>query len=177
MELKTILGIDPGSGGGIALYNYKAGISVVKMPKNVSDLAEYLNYVKDTYEKPICFIEKVSSWKSDKDTGGKSFGIEKMLANFEQLKTVLTLAKIPFVQVYPQSWQHGLNLRKKGEEKAQRKKRYKAAATQYYPEVRATLWNADALCIVQFGRLKFKADINWVMERLPPAAQKELFTE
>lgn len=175
MEAKTILGIDPGASGGIALYNYKAGITAVKMPKNISDLSEYLTYVKETYEKPLCFIEKVSSFRQDTDEPGKRFGIEKMLANYEQLKTCLTIAKIPFVQVYPQSWQHGLNLRKKGESKSDRKNRYKAAAAQYYPEVKTTLWNSDALCIVQFGRMKINTDIDWVLERLPPAAQKELF--
>lgn len=177
MEAKTIIGIDVGAGGGIAVYNYKSGIQVVKMPKNITDMSDYLAYIKDTYEKPLCFIEKVSSWVSDTDQAGKRFGIEKMLANFEQLKTVLTLNKIPFVQVYPQSWQGGLNLRKKGESKKQRKDRYKAAAGQYYPTVKPTLWNADAICIAHFGRLKFHTDVNWIIERLPPAAQKELFTD
>ena len=175
MDAKTIIGIDPGAGGGIALYNYKAGTTVVKMPKNVSDLSDYLSYIKDTYDKPVCFLEKVSNWVSDTEEAGKRFGIAKMMANYEQLKTVLTLSKIPYVQVAPQSWQGGLNLRKKGESKQQRKARYKAAAGQYYPEIKPTLWNADALCIMHFGRKKFNTDIDWILERLPPAAQKEIF--
>jgi len=177
MEAKTIIGIDPGAGGGIALYNYKAGVTAVKMPKNATDLSDYLTYVKDTYEKPICFLEKVSKYRGDADSGGKQFGIDKMLANYEQIKTVLTLCKIPFVQVAPISWQAGLKLRKKGEEKKDRKNRYKAAAAKYYPEIKATLWSSDALCLVHFGRLKFNTDINWVIEKLPPAAQKELFKD
>lgn len=176
MEAKTIIGIDPGAGGGIALYNYKAGISVVKMPKNVTDLSAYLKYIKDTYENPLCFVEKVSAWRGEElDSPGKSFGINKMLANFEQLKTVLTLTGIPYVQVYPISWQSALHLRKKGEEKKDRKNRYKAAAASYYPEIKVTLWNSDALCIAHFGRLKFNTDIDWIKDRLPPAAQKEIF--
>lgn len=175
MDAKTILGIDPGASGGIALYNYKAGVTTVKMPSDVTDLSDYLRYIKDTYEKPVCFLEKVSNWGSDLDEPGKRFGIAKMLANYEQIKTCLTLNKIPFIQVVPQSWQGGLNLRKKGESKPDRKKRYKAAAEQYYPEIKATLWNSDALCIMHFGRNKFNTDVNWVIERLPPAAQKEIF--
>lgn len=171
----TIIGIDPGATGGIAVYNNKGEILLQKMPKKVEDLSEYLNYIKDTYGKTICFLEKVQSFHSDTDDGGKRFGIQKMLANYEQLKTVLTLAKIPFVQVYPQSWQGGLSLRKKGESKPDRKKRYKAAAEKYYPQIKATLWNADAICILQFGRLKLETDVDWVIERLPPAAQREIF--
>lgn len=175
MELETIIGIDPGAGGGIAVYNKKAGITTVKMPKNPTDLSEYLTYVKETYDNPICFLEKVSKYRGDADTGGKQFGIDKMLANYEQLKTVLTLCKIPFVQVAPISWQAGLKLRKKGEQKKDRKNRYKAAAAHYYPSIKATLWNSDAVCLVQFGRLKFESDINWIIEKLPPAAHKQLF--
>ena len=175
MDAKTIIGIDPGASGGIAVYNHKGQITAVKMPKKVEDLSEYLLYIKENFNKPICFIEKVQSFHSDTDDGGKRFGIQKMLANYEQLKTVLTLSKIPFVQVYPQSWQGGLNLRKKGESKKDRKNRYKAAALKYYPEIKPTLWSADALCIVQFGRLKFNTDVDWIIERLPPAAQREIF--
>lgn len=177
MEAKTIIGIDPGAGGGIALYSHKSGISVVKMPKDINALNDYLRHIKETYEAPLCFLEKVSKYRGEADAGGKQFGIDKMLANFEQLKTVLTLSGIPYVQVAPISWQAGLKLRKKGEEKKDRKNRYKAAAAKYYPEIkRVTLWNADAICLVHFARLKFNTDIDWIIDKLPAAASKKLFT-
>lgn len=176
MEAQTIIGIDPGAQGGIALYNYKAGITAVKMPKSIDDLNDYLKYIKDTYEKPLCFLERVSKYRGDADAGGKQFGIDKMLANYERLKTVLTLCKIPFIEVAPISWQAGLKLRKKGESKTDRKNRYKAAAAKYYPEIkRVTLWSSDALCLVQFGRLKFNTDLNWITDKLTIEVQTELF--
>lgn len=176
MEAKTIIGIDPGKSGAIAHYNYKSGVKVVKMPETTDDLSDYFLHLKETYEKPLIFLEKVNNWTSDTDqNAGKRFNIAKMMDGYVEMKTIIKLLKIPFVEVHPASWQSALHLRKKGEEKADRKKRYKAAAGKYYPEIKPTLWNADALCIVQFGRLKFNTDPNWIINKLPPAAVKELF--
>lgn len=175
MKIDVIIGIDPGKSGGIAIYvNSSKTMKVVKMPDTTKKLSDYLNHVKETYGTALCFIEKVSSWTTDKNEGGKSFGIEKMMANYTQLKTVLTLCEIPFVQVHSRTWQGTLNLIKKGESKKDRKNRYKLAASTHYPNLKATLWNADAVCVMHFGRIKLSNDVNWVIDRLPPAAQKEL---
>lgn len=169
----TVIGIDVGASGGIAHFaNGEA--KAVKMPKTVEEMAAYFKYLNETYENCICFVEKVSSWNSDFNQGGKNFGIEKMMKNFTELKTCLSLVGIPFVQVHPISWQSTLSLRKKGEDKKQRKNRYKAAAGNYYPNIKPTLWNADAFCILRFGQVKLENDPDWVFDKLPPAAKEKI---
>ena len=81
---------------------------------------------------------------------------KKVLANFEQLKATISVCDIPFVMVHPMKWQNELKLRvkmqRKKEEKSERKNRYKEIAGNLYPELKPTLWNADATLIMHFGR-------------------------
>lgn len=177
MEFTKIIGIDPGSSGGIAIYS-KSGLGCSKMPmievrKNgnkrrrtdVQKFAAMLTEQKRDYT-PIIFIEKVQAWLSDTDKPGKRFNIQKMLANYETLLTVIRMSGIPMIVVPPRTWQRYLGLVKKGVEKSERKKIYQRAAQSYHLETKATLWNSDAICLVQFGRMKNKFDSEWIKEQL-----------
>lgn len=166
LQIDCIIGIDPGASGGIALWKPNAAVKVYKMPKDLYELVEFWEHVKTIAEHPIIFIEKVQL-RMDDMQGGKAFRIQEMLKGFETLKTIITLSKIPFVQVHPMSWQSTLHLRKKGEEKEARKNRYKDVAAKFYPEVKPTLWSADALLILHFGRTKKMNDPDWILENLP----------
>lgn len=44
---------------------------------------------------------------------GKLYRIQKMMANFEQLKAIIAVCDIPFVMVHPMKWQNELKLRAK----------------------------------------------------------------
>ena len=85
------------------------------------------------------------------------------------------MCDVPFVLVHPQKWQNELKLRVKGEEKPERKKRYQRAAADYYPDVKATLWNADALMIMHFGRYILRNNPGWVRQNLPSNMHERLF--
>ena len=108
---------------------------------------------------------------------GKLYRIQKLIANFEHLKAVIEMCGVPYVLVHPLSWQTKLKLRKLGsrEDKAQRKKRYQRAAASFYPEVRATLWNADALLIMHFGRYALVNEPSWIKANLPEREYEKLF--
>lgn len=166
-EFDAVLGIDPGSQGGISVYrNGKA--DVVKMPKKLEDIREYLQYIKSVSKHPIVFLEKLQLRMDDiNDNPGKAFRIQKLLMAFQQLKDFIQVEGIPFVLVHPMSWQSYLKLRRQAETKTERKNRYKDAAGIYYPTIKPTLWNADALLIMHFGRLKLHDDPNWVKANLP----------
>lgn len=168
-KIDCILGIDPGSNGGIAVYIPCQHAKTVKMPKDVRDLRDFFQYYAENY-RPMAFLEKLSVRPDDvKDNPGKIYRIQQMLANFEHLKVLLESAGIPYVLVHPISWQTKLKLRIKGqhEEKAERKRRYKEVAEKNYPEVKVTLWNADALLIMHFGRCAIVNDESWVLANLP----------
>lgn len=175
MKIDCIIGIDPGVSGGIAIYRLNQRTEVVKMPRELLELKEWFNYMKGICN-PLVFVEKVQLRPDDvNDNPGKAFRVQKLLAEFEKLKTIIAMCDIPFVLVHPQKWQNSLKLRVKGEDKQQRKNRYKNAAGNLYPEIKATLWNADALMIMHFGRYIIQSQPKWVLENLPKNMHDKLF--
>ncbi len=179
IKVNCIIAIDPGTNGGISVCR-EGSVTAVKMPKTLEDLKAYIEYWA-SISQPIVFIEKLSVRPDDvavSDTGanmGKLYRIQKMIANYEQLKTTIELSGVPYVLVHPMKWQNGLNLRIKGEEKAERKRRYKDVAQNLYPAVKATMFNCDALLIMHFARHALATMQDWVLENVPHRMQNKLF--
>lgn len=184
IRISAVVGIDPGSNGGIVTWRPNQNIKAIQMPKDLTELRNYLEYLK-TICSPIVFLEKLSVRPDDITTGsdgvnmGKLYRIQKMLANFEQLKATIAVCDIPFVMVHPMKWQNELKLRaktnRKKEEKNERKRRYKEIAGNLYQELKPTLWNADATLIMHFGRYILRNNPNWVRENLPSKMYERLF--
>lgn len=61
------------------------------------------------------------------------------------------------------------------EEKSERKRRYKEIAGNLYPELKPTLWNADATLIMHFGRYILRNNPGWVRQNLPSNMHERLF--
>lgn len=182
INVDCVVGIDPGASGGIVTWRPGHTITAIKMPKNIYDVKEYMEYLSSIC-RPIVFIEKLSVRPDDiiSDNSGASMGklfrIQKMIANYEQLKTTIELSGVPFALVHPMTWQSKLNLRAKGmrEDKAERKRRYKEAAENLYPGMKQTLWSADATLIMHFGRYVLQSDVKWLVSNVPDNLQKKLF--
>ena len=177
-EKQTIVAIDPGTSGGIAIFS-KNRIQAVKMPSDVQKMDEYFKFILATYPNVVVFIEKVQAFTSDDDAPGKKFAINKMLANYQQILTVVKLNGFRFIEVYPVSWQSSLGLKlpkSEGDEsKSQRKNRYKDFSQNCFPELKVNLNTCDALCLIQFALLKISTDINWVRERIQNNKPEKLF--
>lgn len=156
----TVIGIDPGKNGGIAVEND----GVFRMPTDVLEVGGLLK----RYEEPLVFLEKICI-RPDDMSFGKASRVQKMLANYERLKGSLELNGIPYVMVHPMTWQKGAGLRLQGahEEKQARKRRYREAAEKLYPNIRVTLWNADALLILRFGQITLAQNRSWLYSNLP----------
>ena len=184
MKLDCILGIDPGSNGGIVTWRPKQNVKAIKMPKDLTELRTYLEYLKGICS-PLVFLEKLGVRPDDITQGdnginlGKLYRIQKMMANFEQLKAIIAVCDIPFVMVHPMKWQNELRLRektsRKKEDKNERKRRYKDIAGKLYPELKPTLWNADATLIMHFGRYILQNNPGWVRQNLPNTMHDLLF--
>ena len=175
IKIDCVIGIDPGANGGIAIFIPGRPTKAIKMPKETSDLAALLQYYQENFH-PIVFLEKLNVRHDDVASGpdgstnmGKLYRIQKLMANFEHLKALIEITKIPFVLVHPMTWQTKLKLRQFGihEEKSERKKRYQTFAASLYREIRVTLWSADALLIMHFGRWALVNDTNWLRANLP----------
>ena len=182
IKINCVIGIDPGANGGIAIYSPGELPKAVKMPKDIEDLRDFFGYYRENYN-PIVFIEKLSVRPDDVATeGGKAkmgklYRIQNMMANFEQLKAIIGAAGIPYVMVHPMTWQSKLQLRIHGqkEERADRKRRYRGMAQAWYPNIDVTLWNADALLIMHFGRWALVNNAQWVKANLPQREHSKLF--
>lgn len=184
ITINCVIGIDPGANGGIAIFIPGQNVKAVKMPKDITALRDFLTYYAENY-KPIVFLEKLSVRPDDIDTEGdkanmgKLYRIQKLMANYEHLKAIIETAGIPYVMVHPGKWTSNLGLRIKTqgvkESKQERKNRYKEYAQKNYPYINVTLWNADAINIMHFGRKVLVNDLNWVKQNLPTKEHDKLF--
>ena len=179
-DFNCIIGVDCGRQGGIAVWT-KDNVKVVKMPKDLNELTPFLQYYKENYN-PIAFIEKLTvrpddiSVQNGQPNFGKLFRIQKMLANYEQLKLVFENAGVPFCLCHPMTWESRLKVRSQIKlEKAERKKRYADFARKWFPQVKVTLWNADALLILAFGQMMIENEPKWIYSNLPQKLYEKLF--
>lgn len=175
--MQTVIGIDPGAGGGIAIYKKNRLEQVIKMPKGLSEMKRYFDHIKENNENVIVFIEKVQMFMSDSDAEnrGKQFRIKELLSNYDQLKSLIVYYGFQFCEVYPITWQSKLGLTRKGMDKAARKNMYKESAGWCFPEATITLYNADALLILKFGLLQLSDNPVWVAKHIQNEKPKNLF--
>lgn len=182
IKINCVIGIDPGANGGIAVFIPGRNTKALKMPKEITELRDFFSYYAETF-RPIVFLEKLSvrpddvAVQGDRASMGKLYRIQKLMANFEHLKALIETAGIPYVMVHPMTWQTRLKLRVRGEliEKAERKRQYQEKAASLYPGIKVTLWNADALLLMHFGRWALLNEQKWVKEQLPEREYNKLF--
>ena len=183
IQINCVIGVDPGASGGLAVYIPGELVKTVKMPKDLSDLRDFFAYYAENY-KPIVFLEKLSvrpddiKTDGDRPNMGKLFRVQKMMANYEHLKAIIDTSGVPYVLSHPMTWQTKLGLRTRHtpyENKTERKQRYREKAGCLYSEIKPTLWNADALLIMHFGRWALVNDQSWVRGNLPKPAYEKLF--
>lgn len=166
-DFNYFIGIDPGANGGISGTDGKE-TRTARMPKDLSQLANFINWAKTNYN-PVVFVEKLSIRKDDL-AGGKVFRIQHMIENYANLKAVISLCGVAFAEVHPLTWQSRLKLRRTGEEKSERKRRYKDEAQDIFTSVKVTMANCDALLIMRFGQVVLqsaeKKDRKWISDNL-----------
>lgn len=141
----TIVGVDPGASGGIAMF--RDGVMVThKMPATERDTWEILAGC----EPGVCFIEKVGATPQMGVTSAFKFGRSAGL-----LHGLLIASGLRIEYVSPQRWQLVLRLPKVGGKIGQngtaKKNRNKAKAQELYPELRITHATADAILLCEYG--------------------------
>ena len=141
----TIIGIDPGTNGGIA-WIADGKPCVEKMPDTLQDLWELICDIHSDMgqmkQAPIkAYIEQVSSSPQMGVKSAFTFG-----NGFGHLEMALTAAGIPFERVRPQVWQKALGCMTKGDKNITKRK-----AQELFPDIKATHWSSDALLIAHYG--------------------------
>lgn len=137
-----IMGIDPGSTGGMAIIksdtNYECyGFGTLTKPDIANLILEKSNDID------MVFLEKVHAMPAQGVVSTFKFG-----ENFGHLKGVLDTLKLKYELVPPQTWQKKLSCMTKGDKNVSKTK-----AQQLFPKIkRITHQTADALLIAEYGR-------------------------
>lgn len=163
--IETIVTIDPGYSGAIVIYS-KDDFQILKNDnrRTFTQIFETLKQIKSNYENIMVFIEKVGMFKADSNEDGKRFNINKMVIHYNNFLNALDVLKIPYLKVSAQKWQRYLNLYKKGEDKKERKNRYKAYSQGIFKNIEVTTINQDALCLVCFAKRLIEYDRSFIDE-------------
>ena len=137
----TIIGIDPGKSGGVALL-FPTGPVALKMLETLTDLIEEIESYTHNEEQVTCYIEQVHAMPKQGVSSTFTFG-----RNFGGIEGVLTALKIRREYVTPQRWQKALGCLSKGDKNVTKRK-----AQELFPELKITHATADALLIAEYGR-------------------------
>lgn len=163
-DMMMVIAIDPGVKGALAsmLFNNETHemhmVRTHNMPVITGEISKTVDYIVDKRTRVICFIENITIQGPLKpgESQFKVFRSKKLLDNYMKLVTVFEMKGIKIESIMPMTWQSGLQLRTKGkkEEYKDKKAKFKKYATAIFPQIKVTPSNADALCLLEFGRRK-----------------------
>jgi hypothetical protein len=143
----TIIGIDPGASGGIAIL---CGDNVTT--HKLAEMTEQDTWrLLAEHEPATVYLERVHAGPNMASSAAFKFG-----CGYGTLKASAIAAGLRLVEVTPQVWQRKLGLPKigggYGANDKEKKLRNKTAAQQLFPSLRITNYIADALLIAEYGR-------------------------
>ncbi len=145
----TIVGIDPGKDGGIAIFS-GGDVEAVKMPETERDLFDLIEGQTHN-RRVVVFLEKVSSSPQMGVVSAFKFGRTLGLIH---MACVASGARLEWVT--PQKWQKEFGLivkgRGLGQSDTEKKNRNKARAQELFPRLKITHAIADAILIAEYGR-------------------------
>lgn len=150
--MSTIIGIDPGKSGGIAVIKSYGNerlpdVWADKMPETPADI---LGYFDSLLVDATAFIEQVNA------AGDPNFrGVlarAKLYGNYCSVEMALLAAKISCEPVTAAKWQKAMGCSRPGMPYADKKRFNKERAQQLFPRLKVTLDIADALLIAEYGR-------------------------
>lgn len=146
------MGIDPGVNGGIAYVTSSEPdvISVCKMPDSDAGVCELLVELSNKAKVVEMFLEEPPLF-AGKNIPGSAIG--KLMWNTGVLYGAAVTLGFRIKRVRPPIWMKALGLGTKGEMTTTAwKNKLKGRAVELYPTVDVTLWNADALLILEYAR-------------------------
>lgn len=142
----TIIAIDPGMTGGIAI-KFRDKYEVHKMPADIVRVDELMKFYKGLGT-VLLIIEQIRLHVTSNIA--KVSRMQKMFENYNQLKTLAMMNGLPLKEVAPVSWQAYLKLRTKrikAMKRTDRKRAYRDFAQSWWPE-KLNIDVADSVCIL-----------------------------
>jgi hypothetical protein len=145
------IGIDPGINGGVCILDSKprnTTIHVDKCPKTVKDMADYLSLHVWDSKQSLCIIEKVHSFPGQGVVSTWTFA-----KNYGQWLGILASLDIPYIEVPPKNWMKFYGAMPK--DKKERKNHLKHLAQGIIPQVKVTLYIADAILLANYCKRQY----------------------
>lgn len=152
MTPRTIISIDPGKSGGIAIQHDRSKIILEPMPETEGDIIALLSehrLMADTEQRErIAVIEEVPTF------AGRhlpAHAIAKLYGNYKFIVGALQATHWRIEAIRPQAWQKTFSLGTRAGCKSATvwKNKLKAKAQQLYPDLKITLKTADALLMLE----------------------------
>ena len=137
----TVLGIDPGVSGGLALVG-SGGSTAWKMPATERDVADLVLWIRDRHPGLVAVIEQVHAMPGQGVTSMFTFG-----RGYGFLRGVLVTLGIPIHDVTPLTWQKAMGCLSGGNKNVTKRR-----AQELWPDVKVTHSIADSLLIAEYGR-------------------------
>ena len=148
--MALIVAIDPGVNGGIALLDRDGAVTVQKMPGTDIDVVSFLVEVSNTAKEVDCYLEEPPLY-AGKNIPGSAIG--KLMWNTGVLYGAAVCLGWKMHRIRPAIWQKAHTCGTKGElSSTVWKNKLKARAAELFPTVDVTLWNADALLILDAAK-------------------------
>lgn len=144
--------IDIGANGGIAHEDSTGKVTVYKMPKTDEAKLHRICSIVHTLraEDVQVTVERVGGYIGQRNTGSSMFRFGE---GYGFIKGVVLSLGLNLRLVTPQTWQNVLDLGGKGKmSTTQWKNQLKAKAQREFPDIKVTLWSADALLILLYAR-------------------------
>ncbi len=139
--MTSILGIDPGASGGIALLSDDAP-QAWKMPDTERDIYDLLAEYSREYGPGHAYLEAVHAMPKQ----GLS-STWKFAQNYGFLRGCLIALEIPFETVTPRKWQQAMGCLTHGDKNVSKRR-----SQELFPHLRITHATADSLLIATFGQ-------------------------
>lgn len=167
--MNTLICIDPGQSGGLAVKYDGQPVQTFPMPPTEGDLLCLLRQLSADPASTLAVVEEVSGFVGKAQPGSSAFkfgrGFGFALGCIQALGVRLELVR-------PAKWQKplGLGTASTCASKVEWKNKLKARAQQLFPGIRVTLKTADALLILDYA-LRFSTsrpvDVGRVIEKSP----------
>lgn len=153
--MKTIIAIDPGASGGLAVRDFKGDVSTWPMCETDGDLRQLLGEINSASKieavECVAVIEDLVKFAGKGQAGASAIVYGR---NHGFIEGVLAGLGIRIERVRCQKWQKELGLGTRGElSKTEWKNKAKAMAQRLYPALNGaiTLKTADALLILEWA--------------------------
>lgn len=149
---RTLIAVDPGLSGGIA-WTFGGKCAVDKMPCTEQDIFELIRRIANDKigHDVTCYMEDVPI-----SMGSKGASSAKLNANAGFIRGVVTALGIRMVMTRPAKWQKHFSLgtRASCASDTEWKNKLKQCAQRLYPDIKVILDTADALLLLEYGRVQ-----------------------